>query len=213
MLTCSGHWLWFSERHNTLIYLVLIYIPRPPCSHAAENISVHAGDPVQRMQPTPNCSQKAFILRFPAMTPTSTRLFIHIIYSTFSKRSVHSTQSCRNPTPRWKTVFYRRWHGDKLMCRNTVNYFKLFFWRQQQLAAGWSLKFNSCRGDCGERSCPRGATAFHSVARSRITNLPDLERKFWITTELKQPKWVYGQYKVVVNTTPCKTAQGFSLIS
>jgi len=70
--------------------------------------------------------------------------------------------------PRWKAVFYHRWHGHKLMCWNAVNYFKLFFGQQQQQAAGWSLKFNSCRGDWGERSCPRGATAFHSVARSRI---------------------------------------------
>ena len=181
MFTCSGHWLWF-----TLISLVLLYIPRPLCSHAAENRSSACRRPCSMgaTNTKPFAESKRLILRFPAMTLTSTRLFIHILYSTFSKRSVHSTQSCRNPTPRWKTVFYRRWHGDKLMCRNTVNYFKLFFWRQQQLAAGWSLKFNSCRGDWGERSCPRGATAFHSVAWSLSTNLPYLERKFWNTAEL-----------------------------
>jgi len=34
----------------------------------------------------------------------------------------------------------------------------------QQMATGQSLKFASCWGDWGERSCPRSATAIYSVA-------------------------------------------------
>jgi len=40
------------------------------------------------------------------------------------------------------------------------------------LAAGQSLNCASCWGDWGERSCPRSATAIHSVAVDRTPNLP-----------------------------------------
>ena len=170
MLTCSGHWLWFSERHNTLIYLVLIYIPPRPCSQAAENRSSACRRPcsMDASNTKSFAESKRLILRFPAMTPTSTRLFIHIIYSTFSKGVFIAHTPVEIQHPQWKAVFYRRWNGRKVMCKNAVNYFKVYFGRLQQLAAGWSLKFNSCRGDWGERSCPRVATAFHSLARIRI---------------------------------------------
>jgi len=127
---------------------------RRPCSKDATNTKSFA-------------ESKRLIMRFPAMTPTSTRLFIHKYTVHFQKGVFIAHSPVEIQHPRWKAVFYRRWHGHKLMCSNAVNYFKLFFVWQQQVAAGWSLKFNSCRGDWGERSCPRGATAFHSVARSR----------------------------------------------
>jgi len=40
------------------------------------------------------------------------------------------------------------------------------------LVAGRSLKFASCRGGWGERSCPRSATAIHSVFVDQTPNLP-----------------------------------------
>jgi len=41
----------------------------------------------------------------------------------------------------------------------------------EQLAAGRSLINAFRRGGCGERSCPRSATASHSVAVDRTPNL------------------------------------------
>jgi len=49
------------------------------------------------------------------------------------------------------------------------------FWRQQ-LATGRSLICASWRGGWGECSCPRSATAIHSVAVDRTPNLP-IERR------------------------------------
>jgi len=160
---------------------VLIYIPCPPCSHAAENRSSACRRPCSEDATNTKsfAESKRLILHFPAMTPTSTRLFIHVIYSTFSKRSVHSTHSCRNPTPTVKGCVLPSLTRAQTYVQECSELFQIIFW-----AAGWSLEFNSCRGDWCERSCPRGATAFHSVAWSLSTNLPYLERKFWNTAEL-----------------------------
>ena len=46
-------------------------------------------------------------------------------------------------------------------------FFLNFWWRQ--LAAGRSLNSASCRGSWGECSCPRSATAIHSVAVEHLT--------------------------------------------
>jgi len=40
------------------------------------------------------------------------------------------------------------------------------------MAAGRSLNIVPCRSVWGERSCPRSATAIHSVAVGRTSNLP-----------------------------------------
>jgi len=130
MLTCSGHWFWFSERHNTLINLVLIYIPRPPCSHAAENRSSACRRPCSKDATNTKsfAESKRLILHFPAMTPTSTRLFIHIMYSTFSKRSVHSTHSCRNPTPTVKGCVLPSLTWAQTNAQECSELFQIIFW-------------------------------------------------------------------------------------
>jgi len=54
-----------------------------------------------------------------------------------------------------------------------VTFLFVFWWRQ--LATGRSLKFASFRGGWSERSCPRSATANHSVAVDRTRNLREVD--------------------------------------
>ena len=57
-------------------------------------------------------------------------------------------------------------------------FFVVNFWRRQ-LAAGLSLNCASCRGNWGECSFPRSATAIHSVAVDRTPNLPTGRRTLY----------------------------------
>jgi len=51
------------------------------------------------------------------------------------------------------------------------------WWRP--LAEGGNLKFYSCRGCWGGRSCPRSVTTIHSVAVDRTPNLPIERGRSW----------------------------------
>jgi len=77
-----------------------------------------------------------------------------------------------------KWLGYSLWHLLKISLRTLKNsmrcakkiLFLWFWWRQ--LAACRRLKYASYRGSWGERSCPRSATAIHSVSVNRTNNLP-----------------------------------------
>jgi len=72
--------------------------------------------------------------------------------------------------------------------------FGLFFWWRQS-AAGRSPKCASCQGGWGERSCPRSATAIHSVAADRTANLPIGRRTL---KPLCYCSVVFGWFRVLV---------------
>jgi len=88
----------------------------------------------------------------------------------FYKRLQHKTL-----TSNFKTMYCnsKEFNRIETLYLGKCIYWALFFnfwW--QQLAAGRSLNCASCRGGWGERSCPSSATAIHSVAVDRTTNLP-----------------------------------------
>ena len=67
----------------------------------------------------------------------------------------------------WNGLFHFTSSALKLV---SVFFLLNFWWRQ--LAAGRSLDWASSRGGWDERSCPRSATAIHSVAVDRTPDLP-----------------------------------------
>ena len=89
-------------------------------------------------------------------------------------------------------------------CRNSVVFqegaglFELnsFFW-WRHLVAGRSLKYASCRGGWGERSCPRSATAIHSVAADRTPNLPIGRRTLKPLCYCRPNSWLWLKLSVV----------------
>jgi len=66
------------------------------------------------------------------------------------------------------------------------------------MTAGRSLNCASCRGGWGKRSCPKSATAIHSVAVDRPSNFP-IERRtlyHWATATPRR-FWITKCYQVV----------------
>ena len=121
LLTCSEHWLGFLERHNTSVCLVLIFIPA--WSDITENRSATCWGPCSEDARSTKSSAKSkrLILKLSTVTFSSTRLWLSIPFTSM-KRSSDSTHSCWRQHPWGTFVIKLRWHGHKLLSRNTITW-------------------------------------------------------------------------------------------
>ena len=100
-----------------------------------------------------------------------------------------------------------------IACLSFVN----FWWRR--LVTDRSLNCASCRGGWGEHSCPRSATAIHSMTVDRTPNLP-IERQTLYHWAIAAPQHCWWTQSSVLKRTahnlftaapPCPTVAPASL--